>query len=91
MADETIDCQWIPRGDTETIEEYRRAGWRIREVDCHHAAHAVLAVLGEFRQETEMPNVGGKTYAYTPEGKKKARVARARLTKAKAKPGIKKA
>ena len=51
MADDVIYCQWILRGDTEKIEEYKRDGWEISEVDNHHAAHAVLAVKGKFKTE----------------------------------------
>ena len=49
MADEVIYCQWLPQGDTEKIEEHKNDGWKEKpQPDCHHAAHAILMVKGEF-------------------------------------------
>ena len=51
MADDVIYYQWIPRGDTDKIDEYKQDGWEISEVDCHHGVHAVLAVKGKFSED----------------------------------------
>jgi hypothetical protein len=39
--DKTIEVMYIPRSK---IAEYKKAGWTIKNLDCHHGAYSVLAV-----------------------------------------------
>jgi len=53
MNSEITWCQWIPKTEPERIAEYERDGWEVREVNCHHGHHAVLAV----RYETDVSDL----------------------------------
>ena len=46
---EVIYARWLPKDDRETIEAYKKDGWKEKpQPDCHHAAHAVQMVKDEF-------------------------------------------
>ena len=46
---EAIYTRWLPKDDHEGIEAHKNDGWKEKpQPDCHHSAHAVLMVKGEF-------------------------------------------
>ena len=49
---EVIYTRWLPKDDHETIEAYKKDGWKEKpQPDCHLGAYSVLMVKGEFSED----------------------------------------